>query len=79
MVLQKFSSRVVATQELCAELLVIHCLLPVAVVGSALKDRLGRTFQTSIPKTPFKAFCPILLCRQPHSHIAIAPDMTSGE
>lgn len=40
------------TGELCAQLLVMHVLLPVAVVTAALKDRLERTFQSSIPNTP---------------------------
>lgn len=44
MVLQKFSSKVVITQELYAQLLVNHCLLPVAVVGAAPKGQLEKDF-----------------------------------
>lgn len=51
-VLWKFSLKVITAQELCAQLLVMHSLLPVAVVTAALKDGLEMTFQSSIPTTP---------------------------
>lgn len=72
MVLQKFSSRVVTTQGLRGQLLVIHCLLPVTAAGAALKGRREKDFPVlSSSQDLFwglLSYSPLAVTSLPHSY-----------